>query len=295
MEGKPFNPSDEQYKKVEDLPEEEQANFTNVEGGFVRKEAKKSYDTERELVRAEFGRLENFRERIDSYLGKDETYLDEKAMQRIAANAHLSERPQNFEGLSGDELRASLQESVAKYCERIYNEYFASMVEMSNRKLNIKGYSGYLILEQWHDFDELYGVLGGKKIHINEGLSAYLDGDRLEYEVSDQLYKDLRSCAIRSGDLFIAKEYTSSAGKEINNICVNELVKRAAHATDFARDRNITDQNNRNFNILESYRRALEIQEGLDAAERVRLEETRKQKDMERKKRAEDVLKSLKD
>jgi hypothetical protein len=46
---------------------------------------------------------------------------------------------------------------------------------------------------------------------------------------------------------------------------------------------------------LESYRRALEIQEGLDAAERVRLEETRKQKDMERKKRAEDVLKSLKD
>jgi hypothetical protein len=35
-----FNPSAPEYKKVEDLPKEEQGNFANVEGGFVKKEAK---------------------------------------------------------------------------------------------------------------------------------------------------------------------------------------------------------------------------------------------------------------
>lgn len=35
-----FNPNDSHYKKVEDLPEEEKKNFANVDGGFVRKEAK---------------------------------------------------------------------------------------------------------------------------------------------------------------------------------------------------------------------------------------------------------------
>jgi hypothetical protein len=34
-----FNPSAPEFKKVEDLPKEEQPNFENVEGGFVRKEA----------------------------------------------------------------------------------------------------------------------------------------------------------------------------------------------------------------------------------------------------------------
>ncbi len=31
-----FNPSDEKYKKVEDLPKEEQRGFVDVEGGFIR-------------------------------------------------------------------------------------------------------------------------------------------------------------------------------------------------------------------------------------------------------------------
>ena len=36
-----FNPKSPEYKKIEDLPEKEQNNFVNVEGGFVRKEAAK--------------------------------------------------------------------------------------------------------------------------------------------------------------------------------------------------------------------------------------------------------------
>lgn len=34
-----FNPSDEKYKKVADLPEEEREKYQDVEGGFITKEA----------------------------------------------------------------------------------------------------------------------------------------------------------------------------------------------------------------------------------------------------------------
>jgi hypothetical protein len=39
-----FNPSSPEYKKVEDLPEEHQADFVNVEGGFVTKEANENIE-----------------------------------------------------------------------------------------------------------------------------------------------------------------------------------------------------------------------------------------------------------
>lgn len=42
MEG--FNPHNDEYKIVEDLPQEQQAGFVNVDGGFVRKEAKELLD-----------------------------------------------------------------------------------------------------------------------------------------------------------------------------------------------------------------------------------------------------------
>lgn len=44
-----FNPSDSKYLKVEDLPKEEQKNFVNVPGGFVRKEARETLN-EAEII-----------------------------------------------------------------------------------------------------------------------------------------------------------------------------------------------------------------------------------------------------
>ncbi|MBI5817181.1 MAG: DUF4116 domain-containing protein [Candidatus Yonathbacteria bacterium] len=37
-----FDPHDPQYKKVEDLPQEQQKNFVDIDGGFVGKEAKET-------------------------------------------------------------------------------------------------------------------------------------------------------------------------------------------------------------------------------------------------------------
>lgn len=50
MSRETFNPGNTQYKKVEDLPEEEQAGFSNVEGGFVRKEAKEEFNDAEKIV-----------------------------------------------------------------------------------------------------------------------------------------------------------------------------------------------------------------------------------------------------
>ncbi|MFA5994436.1 MAG: hypothetical protein WC823_05755, partial [Parcubacteria group bacterium] len=40
-----FDPRDEKYRKVADLPEEEQKNFADVEGGFITQKAKHFEDT----------------------------------------------------------------------------------------------------------------------------------------------------------------------------------------------------------------------------------------------------------
>lgn len=45
-----FNPSAPEFKKVEDLPEEEKSKFENVEGGFVRKEAKEELENAQKVV-----------------------------------------------------------------------------------------------------------------------------------------------------------------------------------------------------------------------------------------------------
>jgi len=46
-----FNPADPQYKKVEDLPKEEQEDFKNAkEGGFVKKEAAETFQEAEELA-----------------------------------------------------------------------------------------------------------------------------------------------------------------------------------------------------------------------------------------------------
>src|SRR5690606_10026490 len=51
MSERMFDPSNVQYKKVNDLPKEEQGKFADVkEGGFVRKEAKEEFDDAKKIV-----------------------------------------------------------------------------------------------------------------------------------------------------------------------------------------------------------------------------------------------------
>ncbi|HAR99709.1 MAG: hypothetical protein US57_C0003G0015 [Candidatus Moranbacteria bacterium GW2011_GWC2_37_73] len=51
MEQPKFNPHNPEYKKVEDLPKEEQVNYSDVEGGFVQKEAAEFYKIAQDIER----------------------------------------------------------------------------------------------------------------------------------------------------------------------------------------------------------------------------------------------------
>lgn len=77
-----FNPNNLEHKKVEDLPQEHQANFVDVVGGFVRREAAEG----RHVKQAEFYAedLNSMRSLWDRIRGKNKlTALDE--LQRSAA------------------------------------------------------------------------------------------------------------------------------------------------------------------------------------------------------------------
>src|SRR3990167_7054106 len=69
MNQEKFDPSNPEYKKVEDLPQEHQVEFVNIEGGFVRKEAMKELK-EAEVVAKGYSDDRPFMERIT---GKNNT------------------------------------------------------------------------------------------------------------------------------------------------------------------------------------------------------------------------------
>jgi len=84
-----FNPSDEQYKKVEDLPEEEQGKFVDVPeeqgGGFVKKGAvyaEKTATKKAESVNAEIGEK--------GRLEKENRGLFDKLFQRLRHEQQIS-------------------------------------------------------------------------------------------------------------------------------------------------------------------------------------------------------------
>jgi hypothetical protein len=51
MEQPKFNPHNPEYKKVEDLPKEEQTNYSDVEGGFVQEDAAEFYKIAQDIER----------------------------------------------------------------------------------------------------------------------------------------------------------------------------------------------------------------------------------------------------
>lgn len=82
MNPEEFDPSNPEYKKVEDLPQEHQSEFSNVEGGFVRKEAVKEL-REAEASAKDWNSVRPFVERVT---GKNKsTALD--VLKRYAESA----------------------------------------------------------------------------------------------------------------------------------------------------------------------------------------------------------------
>ena len=90
MSSEEFNPSDEKFKKVEDLPKEHQKEFVDIEGGFVRKEAAENFSD----AKFEAGILNAFRGGDIPFFRKDVTPLDvlqnkEKSRDKIREREEL--------------------------------------------------------------------------------------------------------------------------------------------------------------------------------------------------------------
>lgn len=139
MSERMFDPSNAQYKKVKDLPKEEQGKFSDIkEGGFVRKEAKEEFDDAKKIVElanlfkeAGIDVKELLDKRKKSRMLKEVGYAlkDEKTAMDI-----LQERAEEETLKPIDALHAEANEIHAqKYPEEIYLEKF------KNDPDNLKG------------------------------------------------------------------------------------------------------------------------------------------------------------
>ncbi len=295
-----FNPSNPEYKKVEDLPKEEQKNFVDVGDGFVGREAFDRYELSKESTEKSFDKFEKFKYQINRVLGMGESYLDEKTIDSIAENAHLSAKPLDYEGLSKEQIIYSFLEASIAYCERIYNEFYAELITESSRSLEKIGYKGYLIRENWHDFDELYGMLNGQKIRIQEGISVQIGNERFGRQKAEELFNELSDHAVNYSQIFQALElrkevpsysyygnYKNWEGNWIPSK-FSKLVDTASRLT-----MRLKDDNPVNEEILRSYTQAVRKINDLEAEDREQISKKRDEENLLRSKREQSRIDSL--
>lgn len=126
-----FNPFSSEYKKVEDLPENEQDNFRDVEGGFVRKEILEYEQDllesdrrpllEKVLKKHDIGSLAHERAFIiDEYEEKLKDLIREEREKLEEKNKQLNEKEERFKDLEEDlekeiNLRNKLAEKLVSF------------------------------------------------------------------------------------------------------------------------------------------------------------------------------------
>lgn len=137
-----FNPSDPKYKKVEDLPKEEQGNFINEkEGdGFVRKEAvKKLSDTERDFGNYHFSSSSAYNRYRESpnpmgVLNDEAIRYDKERTEVIDLQAH----PEKYEKIKKEILDSSYRYPNGLDLSKL-NKLFRADRDIVLRAIRIKG------------------------------------------------------------------------------------------------------------------------------------------------------------
>ncbi len=112
-----FDPSDPKYKKVEDLPKEEQGDFVDVNDGFVGKEA------------ALFQKNMQDVERVSRFSGYKPSVLESERVMELQAREEDAQR--DWDALSGEEKLSMLEgEGSLRLPEsiRTLQGYLANMI-----------------------------------------------------------------------------------------------------------------------------------------------------------------------
>lgn len=84
IENPTFDPRNKEYKKMDDLPEEEQKNFAEVKGGFITRKAKDYEDAvlkhEKSLSSKIFGGKKTARIIQDNLKGTPKEYMEQQEL-----------------------------------------------------------------------------------------------------------------------------------------------------------------------------------------------------------------------
>jgi hypothetical protein len=211
-----FNPSNPEYKKVEDLPKEEQARFVNVQDGFVRKTAYESFE-EIKKDEKESRKSSSFFVNLVQELTatKDKEEIAKKALDFLLGEI-LSEKGYSYysygltrkarhieEGILDEDFKIKqIKGSVLTSLEVFRVTALEEIKKESQEALQILGHTGCLYYERCtRNCERIQGDIDGKGIDVHTdggGGSIKIDGNwvRIEGQESIELFTKYRNCAI---------------------------------------------------------------------------------------------------
>lgn len=189
---KSFNPSSQEYEKVEHLPQKEQKNFVNVEGGFVGESAANVYKESKEQAQDESRKEYDGLPFFYRILAKKERILPEDILHAQALEVKEQEDKKAYHrGVLKDVLDGTFEEKfsglnfserdnyIARGTEAIKETLFvqkqAEAYEKSREALRMMGHEGLLFLSDCRTdgCHRLQGELDGENVDIHSGAYDY--------------------------------------------------------------------------------------------------------------------------
>lgn len=163
-----FDPSDPKYKKVEDLPEDKRKDFSDVEGGFVKKEV---IDYHRKIEEKQKGNEsigDKLRNALEKVLEGEENTRKGKVLEMIMQQAVLHNNPQEIEKMDDEEKETVILGLIDEYCENLDVKVRAKYLGPMQEGLQKAGRSGELFIEECqNDCTRLYGSIDGNSINVH--------------------------------------------------------------------------------------------------------------------------------
>ncbi len=225
-----FDPSDQKYKKVEDLPEEYQADFVNLgDGGFVRKEAWENYQFwKREAKEANKGRS----------VFKKVFLLDRKTFLDFAYEKAWRGSDVEVTASIEDQMTRAFKHMLPRLFPFIENHAFEAVISEEN--------SGRFPAEVFRSFiNKVYRARGAKTISlypIEAGSelcgSDYGPGGKIEKQVLIPLERLLRNKDLGKGFLYVTEYVASGKTTEIVTNCFDMVIEKMEKEGD---DENLPD------------------------------------------------------
>lgn len=247
MNQEKFNPHNPEYKKVEDLPQEHQAEFSDVEGGFVRRSAAENFEkaeTRADEINAERrakmsgwgGVLDRIFHEGETTLGvlhddaqeEDKKIEGIKTQQRVIEELETGVAMEKFSVGSRDERIAYANELISYAGGYLFGKSKNAIETQIREGMRELGHEGFLTIENccsWSDgCINLRGKIDGKSIDVHSKMWGTVDGraaspeeGRMLIDVYFKVAVDLRDRYFGNGKNFefgefmnLVFEYTTS-------------------------------------------------------------------------------------